>query len=696
MTTASTRARALPPAREPATEQLPPSLRSFALAAVGTIVRYPAEDVGAIELQYLLGHVASVAPSGPPWFAQLATYLARPAEADRPLLALGRDLNLTTAELLAAALAAAVEDDLMAGRAVAYLQAPIAGSRPTLGLLATAFATLPDGAAAADEIAAGSAARSGLLALQGEGPLQERVVSMPPPIALALRGVDTDWPGISIGTGRLPETPLAASILDQAARHARALAAASARALAVRSGSTAEARAVACAIAAKLHRRAAFIRTDRIAGLGPWLTLRGLVPVFLTELAPGEHHTLPDIAGYHGAVLALCGPDGTIEARGEATASWRVPTPSRDERAALWEFALSDSGLARDLATDHRHSSGRIAELGRIAHHLAMLDGRLTIARRDVTSAARVAETQLLGALAQSIPDDVPDAAMVAPPALRTDLEALLARCRAREALVDGLGPAARARYHPGVRALFVGPSGTGKTLAASWLASRLGIPLYRVDLASITSKYIGETEKNLAQLIARAEHAEIALLFDEADSLFGKRTDVKDSNDRFANAQTNYLLQRIETFDGIAILTSNSRARFDSAFSRRLDAIIEFPAPGPEERRALWLAHLGDGHALSAGDINQIAATADLAGGHIRNAVLAAATAAGIHGRPIGHADVVVGVAAEYRKLGRQVPAGLGTRGSGLGARQVIAAREDSDGPANQRSEPRAPSPEP
>ena len=185
-------------------------------------------------------------------------------------------------------------------------------------------------------------------------------------------------------------------------------------------------------------------------------------------------------------------------------------------------------------------------------------------------------------------------------------------------------------------------------------------MPLYRVDLAAVTSKYIGETEKQLAQLIARAEHAEIALLFDEADSLFGKRTEVKDSNDRFANAQTNYLLQRIESFDGIAILTSNSRARFDSAFSRRLDTIIDFPAPGPEERRALWLAHLGNAHSLDGIEINRLAATADLAGGHIRNAVLAAATAARAASRVISYADVVRGLAAEYRKLGRQVPAGF------------------------------------
>jgi SpoVK/Ycf46/Vps4 family AAA+-type ATPase len=252
----------------------------------------------------------------------------------------------------------------------------------------------------------------------------------------------------------------------------------------------------------------------------------------------------------------------------------------------------------------------------------------------------------------------------VLPTALRAELDALAARCVARDGLTAQLGPAARARHKPGVRALLYGPSGTGKTLAVGWLATRLGLPLYRVDLASVTSKYIGETEKNLSQLFARAEHAEVILMFDEADALFGKRTEVKDANDRYANAQTNYLLQRIESFEGITVLTSNSRARFDSAFTRRLDAIIEFPLPAPEERRALWLAHLGEAHTLSVADINRLAAACDLAGGHIRNAVLAAVVGARAAGRPIAYADVVAGVAAECRKLGKQAPHGLAMEG--------------------------------
>jgi len=241
--------------------------------------------------------------------------------------------------------------------------------------------------------------------------------------------------------------------------------------------------------------------------------------------------------------------------------------------------------------------------------------------------------------------------------ALRQDLESLVTRCRLREQFPLTHGPSIRARYRPSVRALFVGPSGTGKTLAVAWLATRLGIPLFRVDLAAVTSKYIGETEKNLSQLLARAEQNEVLLLFDEADSLFGKRTDIHEANDRFANAQTNYLLQRMESYDGITILTSNGRGRFDDAFSRRFDAILSFPLPGPEERRALWLSHLGPAQDVSDAQINRLAAVAELTGGQIRNAVLRAAVDAARDGKSIDYGNLLTGIAGEYRKSSRQLP---------------------------------------
>jgi SpoVK/Ycf46/Vps4 family AAA+-type ATPase len=167
----------------------------------------------------------------------------------------------------------------------------------------------------------------------------------------------------------------------------------------------------------------------------------------------------------------------------------------------------------------------------------------------------------------------------------------------------------------------------------------------------------VGETEKNLSLLMTRAEESEVLLLFDEADSLFGKRTDIKDANDRFANAQTNYLLQRMESFNGIAVLTSNTAARFDTAFSRRFDMILEFPLPGAEERRELWCAHLGGNHQLSDSDLNRIAVAADLTGGQIRNAVLSAAVTAQSRGAAIALDDILLGLKSEYRKLGRQLP---------------------------------------
>jgi ATPase family protein associated with various cellular activities (AAA) len=630
------------------------SLLSYALAALVPRSRLPAESA---EMGYLESQLAAVDPLGQGWATTLDEYLAHPAARDEALLRIARELDLHVGEALTVALAAAVESDAIVGRILAHLQAPVGGSRPSLGLLATAFAEL----SSMDTLAAGTAIRAGLLKFTNDqAPLPERAVMVPLPLAYALDGTDGMWPGATIGLVDFREIPLASSTVSATRQHANALRD-SDRVLVIRTGSAPEGRSVAALLARFIDRRAVFLDTDQLSGLGPWLSLRKLLPVFWFDLAPGERRAIPAIAAYDGPVVALCGPDGTPElASGDAALTWSLPVPPRDDRARLWHQAIGDWGIADALARDHRHTSGRIAHLAQVAGHHAQLSGRSRPTADDVVAASRGGGGTGLDALAQSLPESIPDAALVTTPTLRADLEALVLRCRARDTLVRSLGASAVARYTPGVRALFVGPSGTGKTLAAGWLATRLGLALFRVDLASITSKYIGETEKNLAQLLARAEQAEVVLLFDEADSLFGKRTDVKDSNDRFANAQTNYLLQRIESFDGITLLTSNSRGRFDSAFSRRLDAVIEFPIPGPEERRLLWQSHLGEGHRLSQSELNRLAATADLVGGHIRNVVLTASMLAQSGERSITYPDLAYGLAAEYRKLGRQLPAEL------------------------------------
>lgn len=651
------------------------SLKDFALAAVASCVNQQnrqREDES--EFQYLLEFQELVASDALPWHTHLATYLRRPAVIDLPYIHLVKEFGLTLLEVLAIAVAVAVEQEVMVGRALAKLQAPVGGSRPTLGLLATALAqTAPQGMGPVDLLANGVAVRSGLINLIGEGtPLPERAVSVPQSLRLAVQGQDGVWTGTSIGLEEHSAVPLSPSTTHEAEKQAKALCAESKRVLVIRSGSNLEAKSVAEVVAAALNARPVFIETDQRVGLAPWLILRKLLPVFRMELAPGEGKVMPTIPLYHGAAVVICGPDGSVDVPGGTAVNWYLEVPSLEERRDLWNLAINDQALSERLARAHRHSTGRIAHLGKLAHHRCALEGRQQPTQKDIEAAAWDIEGTSLEALAQPMKERINDEAMVTTPSLRQDLNTLLLRCRSRDGLVQGLGASAQSRYHPGVRALFVGPSGTGKTMAVGWIATQLGLPMYRVDLASLTSKYIGETEKNLAQLMARAEHAEVVLLFDEADSVFGKRTDIKESNDRFANAQTNYLLQRIESFDGIVILTSNSRGRFDTAFYRRLDMIVDFPLPGPEERRAMWRSHLGDDHQLEPRDLNRLAVTANVCGGHIRNAVLAAAVVAQTEKRTIQRPDIVHGLRLEYRKLGKQLPAELETATSWKGHDQL------------------------
>jgi SpoVK/Ycf46/Vps4 family AAA+-type ATPase len=206
-----------------------------------------------------------------------------------------------------------------------------------------------------------------------------------------------------------------------------------------------------------------------------------------------------------------------------------------------------------------------------------------------------------------------------------------------------------------GVTALFAGDSGTGKTMSAEVIAGHLGLDLYVIDLATVVDKYVGETEKNLERVFGEADGVNGVLLFDEADAIFGKRSEVRDAHDRYANIEVAYLLQRRETFDGLAILTTNLRANLDDAFTRRLDAIVDFPVPDEEHRRVLWERCLGP--ALPRADdvdLDFCAARFELAGGHIRSITVTAAYLAAGRGEAIGMADLMAATQREYRKLGR------------------------------------------
>jgi SpoVK/Ycf46/Vps4 family AAA+-type ATPase len=193
--------------------------------------------------------------------------------------------------------------------------------------------------------------------------------------------------------------------------------------------------------------------------------------------------------------------------------------------------------------------------------------------------------------------------------------------------------------------------------MSAEVVAYELGLDLYTVNLATVVDKYVGETEKNLEKIFSEADGVNGVLLFDEADALFGKRSEVKDAHDRYANIEVAYLLQRMETFDGLAILSTNLRANVDEAFARRLDSVVDFPMPAAPYRTILWDTSLGT-HIPRATDVDLafLAERFELSGGNIRSIALTAAYMAAETGQPVTMADLVRATAREYRKLGRLI----------------------------------------
>ena len=253
---------------------------------------------------------------------------------------------------------------------------------------------------------------------------------------------------------------------------------------------------------------------------------------------------------------------------------------------------------------------------------------------------------------------------LVLAPSVRRHLDELEAQARLRWSVYEDWGFGRLCPLGRGIAALFAGPSGTGKTMAAQVLARSLGMEIYRVDLAGVMSKYIGETEKNLRQVFDACERANVLLFFDEADALFGQRMQVKDAHDRFANIEIDYLLQRIEQFEGLAVLATNRRGDIDSAFLRRVRFIVDFLPPGVAERRTLWTLALparapnGD-EILDAIDWDVLADRLDMTGAEIKSAALGAAFLARREGARIGMAHVVHASRRELAKRGVVVRAG-------------------------------------
>jgi hypothetical protein len=282
-------------------------------------------------------------------------------------------------------------------------------------------------------------------------------------------------------------------------------------------------------------------------------------------------------------------------------------------------------------------------------------DGR--ISADDLRRGVRAQNAAGLERLARRIEPEVGWDDLVLTPTVRRALVDLTARARHRDTVLSEWRMRRGGGRGRGVTALFAGDSGTGKTMSAEVIAADLGLDLYTVNLATVVDKYIGETEKNLERIFAEAGSVNAVLFFDEADAIFGKRSDVKDAHDRYANIESAYLLQRLETFDGLAVLATNLRANIDDAFTRRLDAIIDFPAPTPPLRRALWVRCLAPPLPLADDlDLDFLADAFEMAGGNIRSASTTAAYLAAAAETAVSMQQVIAAVEQEYRKLGRLV----------------------------------------
>jgi SpoVK/Ycf46/Vps4 family AAA+-type ATPase len=244
---------------------------------------------------------------------------------------------------------------------------------------------------------------------------------------------------------------------------------------------------------------------------------------------------------------------------------------------------------------------------------------------------------------------------VVLPPDILDSLRELVARVRYRRQVFETWAMGRTMATSRGLTALFQGQPGTGKTLVAGVIARELGLDLYQVDLSKVMSKWIGETERNLAAIFDAAEDGQVILLFDEADSLFAKRTEVRSSNDRYANLEVNYLLQRLDSFEGIAILTTNSGTSIDQAFKRRMSFRLSFPFPDEETREHLWRAHLPAELPIAGPlTLDALARKYQLSGGYIRNACLRAAFLAAQEETSLHQRHLERAVALEFSELGK------------------------------------------
>jgi AAA+ superfamily predicted ATPase len=341
----------------------------------------------------------------------------------------------------------------------------------------------------------------------------------------------------------------------------------------------------------------------------------------------------------------------------------KFPALSFNDRKRLWERVLKENGVfvldVADLAEKFLFTGGRIKDAAATAANRALWrdpsGGPLSL--KDLLAACRLQSNRKMGELARKIIPHYKWKDIILPKESVEQLKEICDYVRHRSMVYEKWGFEKKISSGRGVNAIFSGPSGTGKTMSADIIAGELGIDLYKVDLSAVVSKYIGETEKNLSKIFDEARNSNAILFFDEADAIFGKRSEVNDARDRYANIETGYLLQKMEEHSGIVIMATNFIQNMDEAFARRMDCTVDFPAPEKEERLRIWERMMPDQTPREESlDFGLMAEKFEITGGNIKNIALGSAFLAAGNGGKVGMSGLFHATRREYRKMGRIV----------------------------------------
>jgi winged helix domain-containing protein/ATPase family protein associated with various cellular activities (AAA) len=598
---------------------------------------------------------------------------AERAGADLRLRRLARAFELTNLDVEVLLVALAPDIDARFEQLYGYLNDDVTRRRACTGLALT-LCGVPEASASGRSVFAadGPLVAGGLMVVEDlERPFLSRSIRVPDRVTSHLLG--DDRPDPALAGVLVPPPPAVRSGVEALAR---ALSAGAALTY-LRERPGAAGMSLTCTAAAMIGRRALVLDLRRLAGgVHGAVGAGGAVGAELAAVAVREARLLGavlagapvDALAEHGEVIRALAASPSAALAGSVSwdPSWSrsnpllldVGTPTVGERSALWRSCLDGqlpAELDPELATEQfLLSPEQIARAASSAAlHATVRGNKLTEA--DLGHGARAQNAVGLGRLARRIEPAVGWPDLVLPEGTEAQLREIAIRARHRSRVLDDWGMRPGGARGRGVTALFAGDSGTGKTMSAEVIAADLGLDLYAVDLSSVIDKYVGETEKNLERIFTEAAGVNGVLLFDEADAVFGKRSEVRDAHDRYANVESAFLLQRMESFDGLAILATNLRANLDEALTRRLDLVVDFPLPDVTHRRALWDRCLGPRIPRSDDlDLDFCARAFELSGGNIRSAVVAAAYRAAKEDRAVTTVDLVAGVYREYQKLGR------------------------------------------